>query len=301
MSAMIGNPLLLGPEGYNISRSVRLRNSASAYLNRTPAIAGNRRTWTWSGWIKRGQLGSASNFGILEANAGANDLTALRWSNDSIGVQDYSAGAPYNLVWSTTAVFRDPSAWYHIVLAYDTTQASSANAVKIYVNGTQQTVTFSAPGGAYVQNRESYVNSINPQRIGVYNGLANYFDGYMTEINFIDGQALTPSSFGETDAITGVWKPKKYTGTYGTNGFFLNFSDNSNNTAATIGKDYSGNGNNWTPNNISVTSGSTYDSMLDVPTLWADGGNGRGNYAVVNPLFRYSVRRKRWPRPPARK
>jgi hypothetical protein len=113
---------------------------------------------------------------------------------------------------------------------------------------------------------------------------ANYVDGYATEVNFIDGQALTPSSFGETDTITGVWKPKKYTGTYGTNGFYLNFSDNSAATATTIGKDYSGNGNNWTPNNISVTAGVTYDSMLDVPTPYADGGNGRGNYAVMNPL-----------------
>ena len=109
-------------------------------------------------------------------------------------------------------------------------------------------------------------------------------DCYLTEINFIDGQALTPSSFGETDAATGVWKPKKYAGTYGTNGFYLNFSDNSAATAAAIGKDNSGNGNNWTPNNISVTSGSTYDSMLDVPTMYADGGNGRGNYCVLNPL-----------------
>jgi hypothetical protein len=122
-------------------------------------------------------------------------------------------------------------------------------------------------------------------QLGAFTRISTYFDGYLTEINFVDGQALTPSSFGETDAVTGVWKPKKYAGTYGTNGFYLNFSDNSNNTAATIGKDYSGNGNNWTPNNISVTSGVTYDSMLDVPTNWADGGNGRGNYAVLNPLF----------------
>ncbi len=116
----------------------------------------------------------------------------------------------------------------------------------------------------------------------------NYGDGYITEVNFIDGQALTPSSFGETDAVTGVWKPKKYAGTYGTNGFYLNFSDNSAATAAAIGKDYSGNGNNWTPNNISVTAGVTYDSMLDVPTQWADGGNGRGNYCTGNPLLTYN-------------
>jgi len=136
------------PPGYQISRSVRLRSSASAYFNRTPASAGNRTTWTWSGWVKRGNFSSSSSIGILEGNAGATDLTAFRFTNDSLGVQDYSNSGSYNLVWTTTAVFRDPSAWYHVVLAYDTTQASSANAVKIYVNGVQQTSTFTANTGA---------------------------------------------------------------------------------------------------------------------------------------------------------
>jgi hypothetical protein len=117
-------------------------------------------------------------------------------------------------------------------------------------------------------------------------------DGYLTEINFIDGQALTPSSFGATNTTTGVWGPAKYTGTYGTNGFYLNFSDNSNNTATTIGKDYSGNGNNWTPNNISVTAGATYDSMVDTPTPYGTdtgaGGTVRGNYCVLNPVAKNS-------------
>jgi hypothetical protein len=131
----------------------------------------------------------------------------------------------------------------------------------------------------------SNLNSAINHNIGkADNGNLYYLDGYLTEIQFIDGQALTPSSFGETDTLTGVWKPKKYAGTYGTNGFYLNFSDNSATTATTIGKDNSGNGNNWTPNNISITAGSTYDSMLDVPTPYVDGGNGRGNYAVMNPL-----------------
>jgi hypothetical protein len=135
------------------------------------------------------------------------------------------------------------------------------------------------------QNTSFYWNTATDSRIGIYqNGTSSKFDGYLTEINVIDGQALTPSSFGSTNAVTGVWQPKSYTGTYGTNGFYLNFSDNSSNTATTIGKDYSGNSNNWTPNNISVTAGATYDSMLDVPTLYADGGNGRGNYCVMNPL-----------------
>jgi hypothetical protein len=186
-------------------------------------------------------------------------------------------------------VLRDPSAWYHIIFQADTTNATSSDRLKLYVNGVRVTVFDSATYPS--QNYElAYINNTVDHRIGAFqDNTPLYFDGYLTEINFIDGQALTPSSFGETDSITGVWKPKKYTGTYGTNGFFLNFSDNSNNTAATIGKDYSGNGNNWTPNNISVTSGSTYDSMLDVPTQWADGGNGRGNYAVLNPLKKPST------------
>jgi len=107
-------------------------------------------------------------------------------------------------------------------------------------------------------------------------------------VNFIDGQALTPSSFGQTDAQTGVWGPKAYSGSYGTNGFYLNFSDNSNTTAATLGKDYSGNGNNWTPNNFSVTAGVGNDSVVDVPTPYGTdtgvGGTVRGNYCTMNPL-----------------
>jgi hypothetical protein len=110
----------------------------------------------------------------------------------------------------------------------------------------------------------------------------------MTEINLIDGTQLTPSSFGETNAQTGVWQPKAYSGSYGTNGFYLNFSDNSNTTAATLGKDYSGNGNNWTPNNFSVTAGAGNDSLVDSPTSYGTdtgaGGTVRGNYATVNPL-----------------
>jgi len=115
---------------------------------------------------------------------------------------------------------------------------------------------------------------------------ASFFDGYLTEINFIDGQALTPSSFGETDAITGRWKAKAYSGTYGTNGFYLKFADNSGTTATTLGKDSSGNGNNWTPNNFSVTAGAGNDSLVDSPTNYGTdtgvGGEVRGNYCTIN-------------------
>ena len=183
----------------------------------------------------------------------------------------------------STAVFRDYSAWYHLVAIYDSANATSTERVRLYVNGVRLTAFGTATYPSL--NQAPTGDFLTDMQIGRTNTNAsnqNYGDGYLTEMNFIDGQALDPSYFGETDAITGVWKPKKYAGTYGTNGWYLNFSDNSGVTATTIGKDYSGNGNNWTPTNISITAGVTYDSMIDVPTQWADGGNGRGNYAVLN-------------------
>lgn len=272
-----------GAQGYQISRSVRLRSSASAYFNRTPASASNRKTWTWSGWVKRGKLGTSQV--LFEAGNPAGtligDLFLLQFtSGDILRFDIPTVGAT-----TTTAVFRDPSAWYHVVVAMDTTQATSANRTKIYINGVQQVLSAQP---SITQNADLAVNNNVAHYHGRYDGSSLWFDGYLTEVNFIDGQALTPSSFGQFNAVTGVWQPIKYAGTYGTNGFYLNFSDNSNNTAATIGKDWSGNGNNWTPNNISVTAGATYDSMIDTPTPFADGGNGRGNYAVLNPLLENS-------------
>ena len=276
----LGNPLLLGGEGYQISRSVRLRSSASAYFNRTPGSAGNRKTWTWSGWVKRGALGSGLESALFTAGSQpSNTYDTLLFLADFLRFSVIVAGVQRILV-TTSAVYRDPSSYYHLVLSVDTTQATNSNGIRLWVNGVLQSLTFTA----YTQNQDCLTNSTSGHRHGVLDGYGAYLDGYLTEVNFIDGQALTPSSFGETDVITGVWKPKKYAGTYGTNGFFLNFADNSAATAAAIGKDSSGNGNNWTPNNISVTAGATYDSMIDVPTMWADGGNGRGNYATLNPL-----------------
>jgi hypothetical protein len=273
----------LGDEGgYQISRSVRLRSSASAYLNRTPASAGNQRTWTWSGWVKRGVLGGVQNT-LFASTTGATDATYFQMAFGTVN-PDCLLINSYNITtlgMQTAAVFRDPSAWYHIVFALDTTQATASNRMKLYVNGVQQT-SFLTYANYPTLNSTFAINSAAAHNIGASNATSP-FDGYLTEVNFIDGQALTPSSFGETDAVTGVWKPKKYAGTYGTNGFYLNFSDNS--TAAALGTDFSGNGNTWTVNNISVTAGATFDSMIDVPTPYDDGGNGRGNYAVLNPLL----------------
>ncbi|CAB4130660.1 Concanavalin A-like lectin/glucanases superfamily [uncultured Caudovirales phage] len=271
MSVLQNTTLFAGDDGYQISRSVRLRSSASATFSRTTGTATSATTWTWSAWVKRGTLGSIQAMfsgGSSGSVSGATTSMIAFDSGDVITL--YFSGGSSQL--NTTAVFRDPSAWYHIVVKVAATTAT------IYVNGVQSATGSVTP--TYI-NANSTIQYFGYQN---YSGSTRYFDGYMAEVNFIDGQALTPASFGESDALTGVWKPKKYAGTYGTNGFYLNFSDNSAATAAAIGKDNSGNGNNWTPNNISVTTGATYDSMLDVPTMYADGGNGRGNYATLNPL-----------------
>jgi len=189
--------------------------------------------------------------------------------------------------------FRDPTAWMHVVLVFDTSSAtttitgSSTDRIRLYINGVQVTSfnSTSVPSqGASFQFALS--NSNNKIASDWNNG--SYFDGYLSEFYYVDGQALTPTSFGSTDATTGVWNPIRYTGTYGTNGFYLNFSDNSAATAAAIGKDSSGNSNNWTPTNISVTAGATNDSLLDSPTNYGTdtgvGGTVRGNYATLNPL-----------------
>jgi hypothetical protein len=268
--------------GYQISRSLRFNSADTAYLNRTPATATNRRTWTWSAWVKRSALGAIQE---LFDGYWANTDNGYFWvgftSADAFEVQLYNT-----TLRTTTQVFRDPSAWYHLVLAVDTTQATAANRVKVYLNGSEIT-TFST-NNAPTQNLDTAVNYNGAHYIGTFSGSSNLFNGYMTEINLIDGSQLTPSSFGETDTQTGVWKPKAYSGSYGTNGFYLNFSDNSNTTAATLGKDYSGNGNNWTPNNFSVTAGAGNDSLVDSPTSYGvdtgAGGSVRGNYCTMNPI-----------------
>ena len=266
--------------GYQISRSVRTRSSATAYFNRTFSTPTLGTKWTWSAWVKRGTLSSAQT--LFSGQVDVNNWGIIAFlAGDTLSFQQADAGSVTSTV-TTTQVFRDPSAWYHIVVVFDSTQATAANRLLMYVNGVQ--VTAFGTATYLAQNTASRINAAVAHQISRYISAAQYFDGYMTEVNFIDGQALTPSSFGSTNTTTGVWQPKAYSGTYGTNGFYLNFSDNSAATATTIGKDYSGNGNNWTPNNISVTAGVTYDSMLDSPTPYADGGNGRGNYCVLNPL-----------------
>ncbi len=148
-------------------------------------------------------------------------------------------------------MFRDPSAWYHIVFSVDTTQATTANRVKIYVNGVQQTSTTAYSLGYLALNVNTFVNFTNPHTLGSnpsYN-LANYLDGYLTEINLIDGQQLTPSDFGDYNSDTGVWQPIEYEGTYGTNGFYLPFKPTTQATGFNTVL-YTGNGGTQTIDNI---------------------------------------------------
>ena len=272
--------------GYQISRSLRFNSADSAYLSRTPANNTNRKTWTLSTWIKRSKISNSSEYSYFATagTSGSNSTNLLFNLQNNLRFENVISSTTINCV--TDAVFRDPSAWYHVVIAVDTTQATNTNGVKIYVNGVQQTLSFTV----YTQNSDTYFNSTNQQGIGLGYASDQYFNGLQTEMYLIDGSQLTPSSFGETNAQTGVWQPKAYSGSYGTNGFYLNFSDNSNTTAATLGKDYSGNGNNWTPNNFSVTAGGGNDSLVDSPTSYGTtdtgvGGEIRGNYSTLNPLF----------------
>lgn len=268
--------------GYQISRSVRLRSSASAYFSRTLSTPTNSQKFTFSCWIKMGTVAISTNEVIFDG--GSTDCYfGINTSN-----QLYCAQGATNYLF-TTQVFRDPSSWYHLLFVVDTTQATASNRMNYYVNGVQITSFSTDNRSSITQNGNVGINTASAHAIGRQAPASStYFDGYLAEINFIDGQALTPASFGATDAVTGVWNPIRYSGTYGNNGFYLNFSDNSSNTATTIGKDYSGNGNNWTPNNISVTAGTTYDSMVDVPIGYGSdtgvGGEVRGNYCTFNAL-----------------
>jgi len=258
-----------------ILQSLRFRASASAYLSRTPASATNQKTWTYSAWVKRAETIQNDNrlFGAGTSDSNRMTIFIENW----IGVVGTNSGSNV-LVLNTTPIYRDPSAWYHVIVAVDTTQATSSNRVKVYVNGTQVTSFTTATYPS--QNTDLYVNSTATHVIGTRGTYAvnSQFDGQMAEINFIDGVALTPSSFGTTD-VNGIWQPIPYTGAYGTNGFYLPFSNKTSTT--TLGYDFSGNSNNWTTNNISLTANSTYDSMLDSPS---NANPNIANYAVLNPL-----------------
>ena len=282
--AILNNSNAISSGGYDINNSLRFRDSASAYLSRTPASAGNRKTFTWSGWVKKAKINDANGDMLFSGRTDDNNRDSFGFSPDAFQIFNVIGGTvTVNL--TTTAVYRDPSSWYHFVISVDTTQATASNRVKIYVNGSQVTSFSNSTYPAQNENFSFNNNILNYIAVYGYSTLGGYLDGYLTEINFIDGQALTPSSFGETDTTTGVWKPKAYTSTYGTNGFYLKFSDiaTTSGSNAGLGKDFSGNANYWNTNNISVTAGTTYDAMTDSPTPTSA---TVANYATLSPLIK---------------
>jgi hypothetical protein len=272
---------------YQISRSLRFNSADSAYLSRTPASdTSSNKKGTFSGWVK------------VSANSGTNGGTFLGAADNyhygQFLNQTFYFGNETSFI-NTAAVFRDFSAWYHVLFVFDTTLATDNDRMQIWVNGVRQAVgSFNTQPS--LDSSFVFLNTAQAYYIG-RRPLGNDFNGYMTEINFIDGQALTPSSFGETNSTTGVWSPIKFNGPWnvgtGVNGFYLNFSDNSDVTAATLGADYSGNGNNWTPSGFSVTAGVGNDSLVDTPTQYGTdtgaGGEVRGNYCTLNPLSQSSA------------
>ena len=275
------DPIRIGSSGsvdiYTIDRSLRFSGADQTRLNYTPASGGNKKTWTLSWWLKRGLIDRRMLFGSY--NSGATTAVIELQDDHNLNFYDYDSGYRINL--ETTQVFRDPSAWYHFVIALDTTQSTDSNRVKIYVNGSQ--ITDFANATYPSQNFDGLFNDHTIQHaIGTEGALQRlHFDGYMADVYFLDGYAYDPSYFGETDATTGQWIPKEYTGSFGNNGYYLKFDDNSGTTATTLGKDSSGNGNNVTPVNFSVSAGYGNDSVEDTPT---------NNWCTLNTIFRISGR-----------
>ena len=190
-----------GAAGYKTDRSLRFNSADSAYLSRTPSAAGNRRTWTWSGWVKRSKLGGLE--GLFGAGVNDYDYTGLYFQGDNLKLEDYPGGG----IVATNSVFRDPSSFYHVVLAVDTTLSTAADRVKIYVNGIRQDTT-----GTYAQNTQTRINKTDIHKIGEFypSGATAFFNGYLAECILVDGQQLAASDFGEYDNDNN-WNPKQYT------------------------------------------------------------------------------------------
>ena len=206
---------------YTVARSLRFRAAGGSYLNRTLTTPTDPLKWTWSAWVKRGRLGAGAG-GLFQGYSSISLRTAIQFnSSDQLLFNGSVATA------TTTAVFRDPAAWYHIVCVYDSANATAGNRLILYVNGAIQTVTGTQPTSSLVE----YINSASRHYFSAaYSGAWEYHDGEMTEVNFVDGQALTPASFGEVSVTSGAWIPKAYASTYGINGFYLPFTNVSSTT-----------------------------------------------------------------------
>jgi len=245
----------------------------TTYLNRTPSSAGNRRTWTWSSWVKLHSVGSnntTDNNILLNARQDDGNLEILQF-NGSTGTFMYAnfTGAVAISAFNTNAVYRDFSGWYHVVLEVDTTQATDSNRIKLYINGVQETSLVATYGGYPIyppQNTQGWINNTVNHEIGAYNTTAR-LNATLAHTHLTDGTAYNASAFGQTDATSGIWKPiLSPSVTYGTNGFFLKFAN-----SASLGTDSSGNGNNFTVNGSGTQT-------LDTPS---------NVFATLNPLINF--------------
>jgi hypothetical protein len=256
--------------GYDVANSVKFNDDDSAYMHFTPSSAGNRRTMTLSVWFKGTSLADGTN-NILGQYNSSNENNSMLLTIESAGrimVWNYTTSA-YTMNLRTNRLLRDPSAWYHVVVAVDTTQSTDTDRVKIYVNGVQETSFFASTYPT--QNLELFMNEDKAQNIGTQrfgSTVSAPFDGYMAEFAFIDGSQLAPTAFGEFNSDSPrIWQPKDFKDdvTFGSNGYYLDFEDSS-----ALGNDISGNNNDFTTVNFAAT-----DQATDTCT---------NNFATFNPL-----------------
>ena len=229
----------------NIDNSTKFAEANLSYLTKTFGSSGDRRTWTYSTWVKRNLRDREA---LFSAGASTNASFGIEFqANGAVGEEelylyDYSSSSGFLWVLRTQDYFTDVCGWYHIVLVFNTTESTNTDRIKLYINNKRITNWNSSPSASWPsQNYEGYVNTTEEHSIGKYVGSTYYYNGYMSQVNFIDGQALDPTYFGFTDSLTGSWRPKLYDGTYGTNGFYLPLDG-----SAEFGQDKSGKGNNFT-------------------------------------------------------
>jgi|13_taG_2_1085334.scaffolds.fasta_scaffold15172_2 hypothetical protein len=256
-------PLILGTNsikdtGYNVANSCRFDDGSTDNLSKSFS-ASNRRTFTWSAWIKRGD--QSANQSLFSARTDSSNYATIRIeSNGKFHIFDIATSFQYQV--KTDRVLRDNSAWYHLVVAFDSTQGTASNRIKMYVNGQQETSL--AESSYPSENYQSFFNNNLTHYVGLGGNLGDAYDGYMAEVVFIDGTALDPTSFGEFDEDSPtIWKPKDVSGlTFGTNGFYLDFEN-----ASSLGADVSGNSNNFTVNNLTSVDQSTDTCTNNFATL----------------------------------
>jgi len=261
-------------ETYTVPNSVIFNDNDSAYLTRTPASDGNRQTMTFSWWMKRGNL-NITDCRIFTARDSNDDQINFKDTSDYNRLDVFFDGTGGGRL-TTSRAFDDSSTWNHCVVAIDTTQATSGDRVKIYINGVRVTAFDTETQPSLNKNLNGFNNNA-AHAIGAraWAGAAGFYDGYLAEIYFIDGQQLDASSFGQLDASTNRWIPKDASGlTFGTNGYYLDM-ETAPGTGSGAGTDSSGNGNNWTESGFAAS-----DQVTDSPT---------DNFAIFNPLINSGV------------